>query len=95
MGEEVPLGIRLRQALGSGNLREANQCVINHMALGLDWFNNGEKLRIPTRIRVGISDTELRAGEFAQSQLRSERIGAPETQIELELVAAIHDTMTV
>ena len=64
MGEDVPLSLRMRQAIGSGNPREANQCVIKHMALGLDWFNNGRKLRIPTRNRVEIIASEIRAGEF-------------------------------
>ena len=95
MGEDVTLNLRLRQALGSENPNEINQCVIKHLALGLDWFVNGKKLRIPNRSRVDILATELRAGEFSQAQQCMEQIGAAKTQIQLELMAAVHDAMSV
>ena len=72
-----------------------NQCATKHLALGSDWFNNGRKLRIPTRNRIEVSAAEIRAGESTQSQLCLGRIGTPKTQTELELYASIHDAMTV
>ena len=61
MGGDVTLSIRLQQALGSESPNELNQCIVKHLALALEWWNNGRKLNVPTRSRVDTIATELRA----------------------------------
>ena len=67
MGEDIPLNLRLRQALGSENKFEVNQCVIKHLALSLEWWHNGKAFRIPARSRVDILASELRASEYMKA----------------------------
>ena len=95
MGEDLPLSLKLRQALGSEGTLEMNQCVIKHLALALDWRYNGRKFRIPTRSRVEVLAAEIRAWEFPQAQLCFEHITKPSTTLEHEIWSCIHDTMNL
>ena len=94
MGDDIILNFRMQKALGSENVREFNQCVVKHLALSLEWWLNGRRFRIPTRTRVDVMGAELRAGEFAQAQLRRNHISSPTTTREHELWSSVHDAMT-
>ena len=69
IGGDIRHSARIQQALGSENPREFNQ--YRHIALVLGWCATGRKFGIPSRSRAGVLATELRASEFAESQMRT------------------------
>ena len=95
MGGDLPLTMRLRQSLGPEDNQEANQCVIKHLALALDWWPNGRKFRIPPRSSVEIMASELRAIEYVQAQMCLEQIGNANTVLEHEIWSAARDAMNL
>ena len=95
MGEDVALSFKMQQALGSESKKEFNQCVIKHLSLALEWWNNGRRCNVPTRSRVETIAAELRAGEYNQALMCMEHIGSPKTTREHELWSSIHDAMAI
>ena len=81
--------------MGSENHREFDQCVKKHVSLGLDCLFSGAKFRIPSRNRVDVIATALRAGEYAQAQELCEVPGETRTLAEFEISAALRGDMNI
>ena len=62
MGEGIKLNVRTQRALGSESDMGGNQCVINHIAMGLEWIENKCHARVPSLNRVNLLASELRMG---------------------------------
>ena len=95
MGDMIPLTTNLRHALSTPETQEKSQCVILHLALGIEWCGQHYAKRVPSKTRVMQLASQLRAEEYQQAQSCLNAIHTPSTQKTFELWEGTHDVMMV
>ena len=93
MGEEVKLNPRMQRALGWESVMEGNQCVVKHIAMGMEWIANNRHVRVPSRNRVDLLASELRMGEYQNAIACLPRVAKPSSLLEYEMWPNAHDSM--
>ena len=68
MGDTIPLTTNLRHALSTPETQEKSQCVILHLALGIEWCGPHCAKRVPSKTRVMQLASQLRVEEYKQAQ---------------------------
>ena len=94
MGEEIKFNLRTQRVQGSESGMEGNQCVLKHIAMGLEWIANKRHSRIPSRSRVDMMASELRMEEYQKSMTRYDRASKPSSLMEYEMWPNAHDSMS-
>ena len=74
MGAGAKINLRTQRVLGSESVAEGNQCVLKHVAMGLEWLENKRHVRIPSRNRAGLLGSELRMGGTRMQRLVSNEL---------------------
>ena len=91
IGEVFPTSTALRTALRTPYMNEKSQCVLLHLALALEWMDQGCPKRAPNKTRAIQLSTQLRAGDYQQALRCLEQIGKPKTTNRHEIWDAAHD----
>ena len=94
MGYEIPLGVRIRTAIGEPDKVEKNQCAFAHMALGLEWMAQGRPRRTPDKNRAMTAATQIRSAEYQRAQEFMLGRSQPYSKVTAELFPLAHDVMT-
>ena len=94
MGYDVPLGTKMRTALGEPDKLERNHCVFAHLALGMEWVDQGRPRRIPNKSRVMSLASLIRSAELQQAQMFMKVREKPETKDGSKLFPIAHDVMS-
>ena len=94
MDFELPLGVRLREALGEPAKVAKNQCVCPHLDLGAEWTLQGRPRRVPNKIRELVLASHLRRSEYQNAQDFTSVYRYPSTKMSAKLYSHVRDVMS-